>query len=605
MADFRKVSVLASLVLTLGVTGFAADSFSCNNLNGNPTLVRGEGYTELMGDIVASCTGGTPTATGLVPQVNFVIYLNTNITSRTYNAAGVSEALLLIDNPTSANLRGCANSTGCTYAGGLTDPNDATKKNVFRGVVAADGSSVSFVGVPLDPPGTTGSRIYRFVNIRANANKLFSETSSLPNSIQAILTATGTANATAPFSTSAVTVGWVVSGMTFSAAKNTATSTSFSQCNAIGATNTKNSFQLGFTEGFPTAFKTRGKDQLVANRDVTTAGIKPQVSQDIPGNIYNTESGFYHLEDASYGGLYTATTDTGIATSGTRLKAVFSNIPTGVSVYVSTTLFAGTSGTSYGVLVPGESGELSAQTSTTSGLTVGANFGGTTTSGYQLTVSNNTATAVWEVTTADPVSTDTYTGLAFFGYASAPASNIPAVGTGLVSGGFAPTPSGLGVSASVATAPSQTLSIPRFADTRASNSNKTALSIYACRTSLLFPFVTNQSGFDTGIAIANTTTDPFNTVAQAGPCTLYSYGAEAQASIVTPSVATGTVYTNLASIVLPNFQGYVIAQCNFQYAHGFAFISDFGSRNLAMGYLALILPETTYNTRSAVEALDN
>ena len=40
----------------------------------------------------------------------------------------------------------------------------------------------------------------------------------------------------------------------------------------------------------------------------------------------------------------------------------------------------------------------------------------------------------------------------------------------------------------------------------------------------------------------------------------------------------------------PNFQGYIIAVCNFQFAHGFAFISDLGARNLAMGYLGLVLP---------------
>ena len=52
-------------------------------------------------------------------------------------------------------------------------------------------------------------------------------------------------------------------------------------------------------------------------------------------------------------------------------------------------------------------------------------------------------------------------------------------------------------------------------------------------------------------------------------------------------------YTNLASLASPNFQGYVIAVCNFQYAHGFAFVSDLGARNLAMGYLALVIPDPT------------
>jgi len=35
----------------------------------------------------------------------------------------------------------------------------------------------------------------------------------------------------------------------------------------------------------------------------------------------------------------------------------------------------------------------------------------------------------------------------------------------------------------------------------------------------------------------------------------------------------------------------MIAQCRFQYAHGFAFVSDLGARNIAMGYLALIIPD--------------
>jgi len=42
------------------------------------------------------------------------------------------------------------------------------------------------------------------------------------------------------------------------------------------------------------------------------------------------------------------------------------------------------------------------------------------------------------------------------------------------------------------------------------------------------------------------------------------------------------------------FQGYIIAQCEFQYGHGFAFITDgFGGiPALAQGYLALVIPLT-------------
>jgi hypothetical protein len=43
----------------------------------------------------------------------------------------------------------------------------------------------------------------------------------------------------------------------------------------------------------------------------------------------------------------------------------------------------------------------------------------------------------------------------------------------------------------------------------------------------------------------------------------------------------------------------MIAVCNFQYAHGFAFVSDVGARNLAMGYLALIIPDPGTGSRGA------
>jgi len=105
-------------------------------------------------------------------------------------------------------------------------------------------------------------------------------------------------------------------------------------------------------------------------------------------------------------------------------------------------------------------------------------------------------------------------------------------------------------------------------------------------TNLLYTFVTNQAGFDTGITISNTSTDPFGTTAQAGSCTLNFYNGGAPIPVNTGPIASGATYTTLASVIVPGFQGYMIAVCPFSYAHGFAFISDLGARNLAMGYLA-------------------
>ena len=41
----------------------------------------------------------------------------------------------------------------------------------------------------------------------------------------------------------------------------------------------------------------------------------------------------------------------------------------------------------------------------------------------------------------------------------------------------------------------------------------------------------------------------------------------------------------------PDFQGFVVAMCEFQYAHGYAFITDASSGvpNFAQGYLALVM----------------
>jgi hypothetical protein len=120
-------------------------------------------------------------------------------------------------------------------------------------------------------------------------------------------------------------------------------------------------------------------------------------------------------------------------------------------------------------------------------------------------------------------------------------------------------------------------------------------------TNLLFTFLTNQAGFDTAITIANTTADPFGTTPQAGTCKLNFFGQGAPQPITTASVAAGTVYTNLMSTLAPGFQGYLIAQCNFPLAHGWAFVSDLGARNLAASYLALVIPSDQRKQKERLE----
>jgi hypothetical protein len=120
-------------------------------------------------------------------------------------------------------------------------------------------------------------------------------------------------------------------------------------------------------------------------------------------------------------------------------------------------------------------------------------------------------------------------------------------------------------------------------------------------TSLLFPFVTNINGFDTGIAISNTAADPFGTSGKTGKCKLTFFGSNAPSPFTSGNINAGGQFTNTLSAMAPGFQGYAIAECSFQFAHGFAFVSDVGARNLAMGYLPLVI--CTNRAASPVEQL--
>ena len=69
------------------------------------------------------------------------------------------------------------------------------------------------------------------------------------------------------------------------------------------------------------------------------------------------------------------------------------------------------------------------------------------------------------------------------------------------------------------------------------------------------------------------------------------------------SMFNGVTLADGTAKSLPNFTGYMIAQCQFLYAHGFAFISDLGATKLAQGYLALVMSDGRVSV--AEEALNN
>jgi hypothetical protein len=651
MPDFRKwILALAVVAVFSGLanaqvgtaTGPPSGAFTCSTTNGavTPTL-RTEGYTELVGDIVIICTGGASPALGsTIATANFTVFLSTPVTSRLINtgsATGASEALLLIDEPGSGEpgygptvaqtpcitVNVGAGAGGCTeYVGTIGanagvpvsgSPTSTTPgANVFQGIVS--GNQVVFEGIPVLPPATAGdTRVYRITNIRANANAAAGG-GTAPGTVSASLSINSSTSLTLQQST--LTVGFVVPGLA-SAFRNTGNSgsssgSSLAQCTSQSITGTSGtSGALGilqFAENFATAFKVRGAP-----------------TQNVPGQIFNSESGFTLPTITATSSITGSTQIAGYADYGTRLKAVFNNVPSGVTLYVSTrditNDFNASPATTYpngqavlvlsetavdsGPVLPG-TGNLGGAIGTAStATTVYGPATGISLAPVAINASTGTGFAVWEVINTNPNTIDTINFGLYATYTASTATNSPAPGTFSVTLSYAPTPSTTGISAtnygaSSSVAPSP-YTIPRFSDSL--DVTKTVATIGTCTTALLYPYVINVNGFDTGLAIANTTTDPFGTANQQGTCSLYFYGSSAPTTnpFVTPVVATGTDYANLASTLAPGFDGYMIANCNFQLAHGFAFVSDVGARNLAMGYLPLILTRSGTNP----EALNN
>ena len=82
--------------------GISAAQVQCTSSAGVPPIIRSEGATELVGDYVMDCVGGTPTAAGKpIPTVNITVTLNAPVTSNPL-LGGFNEALLIIDEPNSA-----------------------------------------------------------------------------------------------------------------------------------------------------------------------------------------------------------------------------------------------------------------------------------------------------------------------------------------------------------------------------------------------------------------------------------------------------------------------------------------------------------------------
>jgi len=494
--------------------------------------MRAEGTTELAGDDNFSCTNNLASTSATV-----TVFASAAVTSQVVNTTtGATEATLFICSGTSA----CTSGLGVPYTGTVS------------------GSQISFTGITI-PAGSFSGRVY---NVRMNASAV-TIASTLTTATETILASANNTSA----ATLATTVGFVFKSLAAPAlvanpnGANTATITAYTTCagNALSATTPRLiSFGVAVGETFGGAFKT--------------------------GNGTSTSGG-------EGGSFQSGTAGVGTAISGTKIQLVFANLNPAMTVYVPTSISSTGTGNLSMVLVASATAAdpvvpVAASTATGAPAAAAPTFNGayteTTGASAALTTASGSATAVYEITSSDPTKIQSLVVPVFVVFAP---NSITTASTAVsVLESYAPT-----AAAAAAT------TVPNFAPP--TNTALPATSVNLCSTNLLFPFVTSVTGFDTGIALSNTSADPFGTTAVGGTCSLNFYGTGAP----TPSTgvnapggtqAGGSSTAFLLSSVAPGFTGYLIAQCTYQYGHGFAYIVyNFGQTSGAtMGYLATVMP---------------
>ncbi len=319
--------------------GTNPNAFTCVANAGTPVIVRVEGITELAGDLLLNCVGGTPTPAGQkVPAFNFRLTLNTGVTSRLLGNGNI-EALLLIDEPSPSNLQVCTNPP-CTVTATsnpstvYTTPGNA---NAYMGRLVGP-STVEWDGVPIDAPSTTGQHIYRITNVRANANQIGLTNITNPTSIVGLISVTPAFTIKNPQQTLATPQPGLLYGTTPG---------SFQYCNGFNGNQLFSestpgvpgpaTFQMFATENFPFAFRPQG----------TT-------TQNVPGQVYNSESAF---TIPSLG--------IGTANFGTIIQGTIENVPDGVNAAIPLQVpLVNSSGATEGSASAGQTGTVSGNSMT-------------------------------------------------------------------------------------------------------------------------------------------------------------------------------------------------------------------------------------------------
>jgi hypothetical protein len=545
---------------------------------GTPLLLRSQGLTEEVSDVSFTCP-----ASAAVTGATVDVSLSLPVTSKALPALGtsVTEATLIVTDNGVAQV--CPNGSFAVAA--------PANSCGYSGAVAGNLITFSNVSFP-------NSFTARLADVRVNGTLAGATGSFVPVTETLLIGQNGVAQ----YAPLAATVGNVLNGLVAPSLLNpnaplnqitgslnvqTANTTgSILLCNgnvisgAAVAPGPAAALQPSFTitayEGFPGAFKMQ------------------MDTVDNPAVQANQEQGSYLGPNGQ-----------GTASSGTQIVLTFSNVPASATVYVPVTVDA--------VNVPANTAVITLQTSqvTSTAFPAFAAAPVTTAANYPSGVAALPAAVGGVVTATYVVQTSSAGQLENFNipaYLNIPASTAAAP---LAVQSAITVLESLGPVGTITTLPT---TAPLFAASTATAIN--VQQIVACNTTIIFPFVTNASGFETGIAIANTTTDNLGKISTTAPngastanptngiCTLNFYGGVGTqpTAFPTPTIGVsttaiptgGSVYANTLTAMsgATNFTGYAIALCNFIEAHGFAYIVDnFGTPSgTAEGYLGIVVP---------------
>lgn len=292
---------------------------------------------------------------------------------------------------------------------------------------------MTFPSVPIDPPGSGQTLILRITGIRVNVGAL----GVAPGSTGEVVADVAVAGSVSiNVNNSAATVGYIAAGLDFQlrTPDDSAASSGFSFASR-GSANGYRFATLRFQKLLPAfPFKTRTLASFVDSNTSPTP-----VVQNVPGFLYATESGFYNpaLTGPS-GSLATA----GLADFGTRIEATFSDIPAGVSLWVSTLPATFTNGIPAANTTGSVARLIGSDTAAFSPVTPIATLDGMAVAPLQLV--NGSGTAVWEVLSVNQTQAENFDFPVWITYSGV------AGGTASVTGSYGPT-SGI-----------QSTPIPRF-----------------------------------------------------------------------------------------------------------------------------------------------